>query len=426
MIEEQRLRKRKAVTIGWGPKNTFVIPDNTLPRSHHLFAVSGGKYELVLTEAMRGRVSVAGKSVDFASLKAQGVMQKKGNFYHLPLTDQHRGKVVIGDIMVIFQFVVPPPPAVKPKLPAAARGNIFEQIDWPYAAALAAVMIIELPAVTYFHFAPRPEELSLENIDDRWAKLIVPERKKEDIKKPDELDTPDGVASAASKKKAATKSGSKKVKDPEAVAKARKARSDKIRKSIAGRGMLAILGTTGGGAADGAVADVFSSGTVGGDLDDAFEGISGVGIATGTERTTRGGGSGESASIGGLATAGGGKVGLGGKREAAIGTIATAAPEVDGALDTAAIARVVRQRKRSLQDCYERELKRDPTLSGRIEIEFTIDESGRVVEARVSANRMGSNGVGDCIVARIRRWRFPKPDGGDVTVNFPFIFTPAG
>ena len=78
---------------------------------------------------------------------------------------------------------------------------------------------------------------------------------------------------------------------------------------------------------------------------------------------------------------------------------------------------------RSIQDCYERELKRDPGLAGRIEIEFTIGEGGRVEEATVVGNTMGSDAVGSCIVGRIRRWRFPKPNGGSVTVSYPFIFT---
>jgi TonB family protein len=81
---------------------------------------------------------------------------------------------------------------------------------------------------------------------------------------------------------------------------------------------------------------------------------------------------------------------------------------------------------RMVQDCYERELKRDPQLAGKVEIEFTIGADGSVEDARVAQNRMGSGEVGNCIVGRILRWKFPKPSGGSVTVNFPFIFTPAG
>ena len=61
VIEEQRLRRREPLTIGNAPKNTFVVPDPTIPKSHELFAVRGGQYELVLTDAMRGRLSIDNK-----------------------------------------------------------------------------------------------------------------------------------------------------------------------------------------------------------------------------------------------------------------------------------------------------------------------------------------------------------------------------
>jgi len=421
VIEERRLRRRESLSVGWGPKNSFVVADDKLPKTHELFAHRGGRYQLVVTEAMRGRVSVDGAPVDFAGLKLQGSMTKKGATYRLPLTDRHRGKVVIGDVTVIFQFVVPPPAAVRPRLPAAARGNIWQRIDWPYAAALLTVFALEAPMVVYFEIMPKPAALSLDDIDERWANLIVPE-----LEKKSEVEKPKDVQGAAAERRKAAKQKAEEPKDEAGRAKARAARKADIDKSIAGKGVLAILGTTGDGAATGAVADVFGDGGIGGDLDAAFDGISGVGLATGDARTTRGGGSGDAATIGGLATAGGGKVGLGGgKRETRLGSVATATPEVDGALDSDAIAKVVRSRKRMVQDCYERELKRDPTLAGKIEIEFTIGSSGRVDEALVASNRMGSDAVGDCIVSRLKRWRFPKPDGGSVTVSFPFIFTPS-
>ena len=424
VIEEQRLRRREPLTIGTGSRNTFVLSDPTLPKSHQLFDVRGGQYELSLTESMRGVLSAADKPVDFATLKAQGVLKKRGDFYVFPLTDDHRGKVLLGDVAVIFQFVVPPPVPVKPQLPLAARGSLLKSIDWPYAGALAAMFALEAPLIGYIQVAPKPPEVSIENLDSRWAKLIVPERKEE----PKKVDPNKGKTGGDEAKKAAKKATKAEDSSDEAGrAKAKAARTAKIRETIAGKGILAILGTTGAGSSSGAVADVFGQGGIGGDLDSAFDGISGVGLATGSgDRSTRGGGTGDAATIGGLATAGGGKVGLAGKAEARVaGNVATEAPEVDGALDSEAVAKVVQGRKRMVQDCYERELKRDPTLQGKIEIEFTIGEDGRVVDAKVASNRMGSAAVGECIVSRLRAWRFPKPNGGSVTVNFPFIFTPS-
>jgi TonB family protein len=421
VIEEQRLRRREPLSIGTGPRNTFVIAESSLPKSHQLFTVKSGQYVLNLTGGMRGRLSIDNKPVDFSTLKSQGVLSKKGDFFNLKLEESYRGKVIIGDVTIIFQFVVPPPVPKKPQLPAAARGSLLKSIDWPFAAAIAVIFVLEAPFITYFHFAPRPKALTLEAMSDRWAKLIVPERKNEPPKKPDKAK---GKGEAVAKRKVGKKKEAGQ-KDAASKAKAKAARVAKIRKSIEGRGMLAILGTTGAGAATGAVADVFGDGGLGGDLDSAFDGISGVGVASGGARSTRGGGAGQAASIGGLATAGGGRVGLGGKREARVGSVTTEAPEVDGALDSSAIARVVRRGQKAVQLCYERELKRDPGLSGKIEIEIEIGEDGRVSSATVASNRLGSDAVGDCIVGRVRRWRFPQPDNGSVFVTLPFIFTPS-
>ncbi len=424
VIEEQRLQRRLPVSIGTGPKNTFVIADPSLPNTHRLFELHGGSYELVITDGMRGKVSCDGEAnpVDLAALKAQGRLKKRGDGYALPLTDAHRGKVVIGGITIIFQFVVPPPRSEVAVFPKSARATLWQRVDKPMAALLLAFLAIEGPTIVSFYYTPMPAKVSIDTIDNRWAQLIVPDRKpKEHKPAPEPTKSKDGT-----RKELAKKAPPKHESHNEAErAKAKAARSAEIRKNIAGKGILAVLGTVGDGGASGAVADVFGGGITT-DLDAAFEGISGVEVATaGGQRSTRGDGTGKAASIGGLATAGGGAVGLGAKKEARVGAVKTEAPEVDGTLDSDAIARVVRARIRMVQDCYERELKRNPQLSGKIEIEFTIGENGTVEDARVSNNRMGSDGVGACIVGRIRRWRFPRPKGGSVTVNYPFIFTPA-
>jgi len=429
VIDEQRLPSHMPLSIGSGGKNTFVIADPTLPKTHKLFDWNGSGYDLMLTEGMRGRVSADGEAepVDFATLKAQGQLKKKGDLYLLRLGSGHRGKVLIGELTLIFQFVVPPKAAPPGQVPSLARSAFWSRMDWALAGCFFAYAAVETPVVVYMHTIPLVQkELTLETMDDRWAKLIVPDRKPEDVK-------PQVDAGKAKQAKAETKDTKKasdanaEPADDAARAKAKAQRSADIRKTIAGKGILAVLGSAGDGMGSGAVADVFGSGGIGGDLSSAFDGIAGVGLATGAgQRSTRGAGSGEAASIGGLATAGGGSVGLGGKREERVGSVRTEAPEVDGSLDSDSIARVVRSRMRMVQDCYERELKRDPGLAGKIEIEFTIGEDGSVTEARVATNKMGSDEVAQCIVSRIQRWKFPKPKGGSVTVNFPFIFAPAG
>ena len=79
----------------------------------------------------------------------------------------------------------------------------------------------------------------------------------------------------------------------------------------------------------------------------------------------------------------------------------------------------------SIKECYEKELKRDPKLAGKITVGFTIETDGKVSETFIEGNTMGNKTVANCITGRIRTWRFPKPKGGSVTVAYPFIFSPS-
>jgi TonB family protein len=429
VIEEMRLRDRGPLSIGYAGGNTFCIADTTLPKAHELFAVKSGGYELVLTEGMRGKISQDGDQspVDLTSLRSNGAGKKKGDFYHLPLSQDHRGKIVIGDLTLIFQFVSPPPRPPKPELPAEAKGNLLQKIDWPFTICLAVMMVLELSTIVAFQYVPQPKVMpnSLENIGARWAKLIAPEFKPEP-EKPKEPPKEVLKAESDAPKELDEDPEEETPKAKEVKAKAKAAKSKKIREKIAGKGILALIGTRGAGGGAGVVADVFSEGSViGADLDSAFEGIAGVELATeGGARTQRGGGSGEAASIADLKTSGGagGKVAAS-KRERAIGKVKSGGIEdLDGELDASKIARVIRRKQRAVQDCYERELKRDPDVAGKIEIEITIGESGRVESAEVISNSTGSPAIGTCAVSRIKRWRFPKPDGGSVTFMAPFTF----
>ena len=431
VVDDRRLNSSESLSLGSRANNTVTIREANLPETHTLFRPKGDGYELVVTGKMSGTISIDGDStpVDIESLKQQGLLQRTGDEFVMALSSKHRGTIVIDDVSVIFQFVTPPPVPPKPKLPASARGTLAQQIDWNFAAILIASFIFHFGGIGYVNSLPTPpKETSIDTIDERWAALIVPEKKpkKKEPKKP--KDKPkEKKDDKKSDEKVAEKKEDKPIEKP--TAKPKPARSkqqrDQIAKSLENKGILAVLGAVGGDSAGGAIADVLGDGSVGGgDLDKAFEGIAGVGVATdANQRTKRGGASGEAATIGGLKTQGGGKVKKAKKEKRLVGKAKFGDLDVDGSLDSNAIAKVVKKRQRMIQDCYNKELKRDPSLKGKVEIEFTIGENGRIEEALVVGNTMGNKKVGNCIVGRLKRWKFPKPDGGSVTVVFPFIFS---
>ena len=44
----------------------------------------------------------------------------------------------------------------------------------------------------------------------------------------------------------------------------------------------------------------------------------------------------------------------------------------------------------------------------------------------VQSSTLGNPGVEQCIAGAVRRWEFPKPQGGIVVVTYPFVLKSAG
>ena len=138
----------------------------------------------------------------------------------------------------------------------------------------------------------------------------------------------------------------------------------------------------------------------------ATQGIAGIG--------TKGRGSGD---------AGYGTVGSGfGKGRVTIDVPGNDA-EFLGTIDKEAVRRVIRSILTQIRTCYERSLRRDPTLSGKIVISFEIGSGGRVLVARPKSNTLADRAVALCVAERIQEQRFPEPPGGTIAVvDYPFVF----
>lgn len=94
---------------------------------------------------------------------------------------------------------------------------------------------------------------------------------------------------------------------------------------------------------------------------------------------------------------------------------------------TEVIAQVVLANRQSVRDCYEVELKRDPSLRGRLTVSFTIDPQGRVNEAYINPERstLTRPALVACASAAVKAMRFPPSSRGfESAVNYPFEFRP--
>jgi len=428
IIEERLIRKRDSVSIGQSSGATFSIPLADLPKQYQLFIMKGGSYFLSFSDKMRGNVAVKESNLDFNSIKAQNMGKRSGEFYHYQLKEDSRGKVVIGDVTVLFQFVVPPAELPKLQLPELAKGYWLKNLDRQYLTILVVVFLLHFGLIMGVQSAPLPQEMKFEDLPDRFAKMILPDKKPEEAKKADEAGDEKEVEDKVEDKKPVKTA----EKSSEGSAKAMgRATVAETKNKVMGTGILKVIGSIGTGTEGGALADVLKGGGSNTNLEGALNGIGTIGVATNENMGTRlgAGGSGDGvADIGKLGTAAeAGNVGKGtevGKKVASIsGQISAMSPEIDGAPDCGKVAGVVKTRMRALNDCYERELKKNPSLAGKISIQVTVEEDGRVSDARIEGNSMGDAAVADCILSRLRNMRFPKRDsGGSCSIVYPFVF----
>jgi len=76
--------------------------------------------------------------------------------------------------------------------------------------------------------------------------------------------------------------------------------------------------------------------------------------------------------------------------------------------------------------CYERALRNNATLSGRLVVNVRVGPAGQVCSAGVASNALGDPGVASCVVGMFRSASFPPPTGGCVDAQVPMNFIPKG
>jgi hypothetical protein len=113
IAQERLIRAGEPVTVGEGPRNTFVLAGTKLGASHTVFAPrSGNTYALSVPEWVDGKIATGASAQELSELRRAGATRVGDNWVY-PLSEQSRGKVTIGAVTVLFQFVPAPPESVR-------------------------------------------------------------------------------------------------------------------------------------------------------------------------------------------------------------------------------------------------------------------------------------------------------------------------
>jgi TonB family protein len=195
-----------------------------------------------------------------------------------------------------------------------------------------------------------------------------------------------------------------------------------------------------------ASADIFGQGGFATDIDAILSGVGGLrpggdggvgrkgiaGIGHGTGNRSGFGGPGGPSGIDdlmGSLMGGGGSGGI--QLERRVGEIRVPATEIEiggalsGGRSRISIQRVVIQNMAALRHAYNRRLRDNPNLNGKITVRFAIDEFGNVTFAQMLESTISDAELERIVVERVRTWRFEQIDKpGDITeVTYPFVFS---
>ena len=419
ITEDRTLKRRGPVSLGQNATNTIVVPVSNLPPSFTLFEAVNDQYSIIFTKEMDGKVSVNGQELSLQDAISRGLAKQRKDVYVLPLTDASKGRVSLGEVSLLFQFVAPPPEPPKAELPSEVRGGILKQIDQFFFMILAASLVVHFSGATFIACQPQVEEreLTLDELPDRFVKAMMPV----EVKPPPPAEVADNGPKDDEPKEKPKEKVAEKAPSSNAEKKAQ------LQAKVARSGLLKVIGSSGGG---GAFEDVLGNSSGVGDVASALSGASGVGVATADSLAAggpKGGTAGSAAGIGDLGTSGGGNVGLSEKKQTEVrGGVSMQAPEVESSdVDREKLAAYVRSRKGAIQQCYEKELKRNPSLKGKVVVRFSITPAGRTSDIDIEENTLGNEAVASCIKTTIRGWVFPFKPPSEVPVAYPFVFAPA-
>jgi hypothetical protein len=436
VIEERVIKQRTAVTIGPSEKSLFVIPNKSVPPNFKLFELVGQDYVLNFLDGMTGRVALTTGITDLNALRGQARRAQIGNVqvYQVPLSEEARGKVVVGETTFLFQFVAPPPVQPKPQLPVSVKAGLANDIDWTTTIIAAFSFLFHFGAVGSIY----SDWMDASVVDDDLEVAQLVESVKQ-LPPPPAVETPKeatdptaATATAAAEAPKAPSSGSQQ-KDPGAGA-GKSQVSDVRAKAIASEldslnvAMIGALNSKGSATesvlgpgndlATGLLDNAAASGAAAG-----ASGVAGLNMGSGTSGSIRPGQAGNGlAGIGNTGASGPATAGSASKVKGPVGNASVGGAAVSGG-NVANASSVVAGMAAGFRRCYSKGLQENPEMKGSVRITARIGPNGEVLSASPSGGGGLSGTVIGCVAARVRSAQFSPPEGGGATVVIPVSFT---
>ncbi len=452
--------KGRYVYTGRDWKCHLVDPANPARRQKLLVRTFAG-YRINLPIDSKGTFIYKGSTLTLDDMVAWGLAVKSRKGY---LVKHRRGMsadIHIGDATFILEYGQPPTPELDPEmalepakhghLPLRYRLQVPNRTDLTFLTLLTLILLVHIAGVRGLRDYPIPEITAIRELPRRISRLIL-----EPVAPPPSKVAPKGETRGEGTSAGVEKEPEKVKSEAEAPHKGdtpAPTTREAIRSQVSKMGVLGVLtgrGTAGRKTAGAGISVLQLDAELQRDLESMLADISGITTSSSVE--ANGGGA-----VFGGTEPDSDRIGIEGQLQDAIGSepiqvssLGAAGAKPFGALDgsdagktsgsqteeyvapeqreersTRTISRVVAVHTGAIRYAYNRELRKKPSLRGKIVLTFTISPEGDVTECRIEETAMNWPPLENSLVKMVRTWRFPKIPEGDVTVSYPLVFFPS-
>jgi len=89
------------------------------------------------------------------------------------------------------------------------------------------------------------------------------------------------------------------------------------------------------------------------------------------------------------------------------------------------IERVFQKNRGSIDNLYQRALRTNPSLVGKVVIELTIAPGGQVTAVKILSSELGDEKLERKLALRIKKFKFTNANVAEITVTYPIDFLPS-
>jgi TonB family protein len=89
------------------------------------------------------------------------------------------------------------------------------------------------------------------------------------------------------------------------------------------------------------------------------------------------------------------------------------------------VERVFQKNKGVIFNIYNRALRQNPALAGKVVVELTIAPSGAVTAVKIVSSELGDEALERKLALRIKRFKFSQADVAEIVVTYPIDFLPS-